>query len=372
MLSINYNELFGFGFYYLIFVIIIFFSLIKLNGWITRIQLIRIIGIALVLIAAFRAVGIDKDYTTYQNSFSIVKAPLDYFYHYSDWSYFEPFYYLIPSSLKLLSIPFYEGFLFLIFAIIGVGVNCLGIKKLNGSGLNVLIYFSFFFFLHEMTQIRVGIACGGLLIGAYFYYNKQYKYFFYTVVLSACFQYTGILILLILILSRDKFRLSVNLILLLTSFFCVLLRINVIDEFLFVVKLPFTEKLMLTLKTLTKKENELNAFNIPYLLNFLFTIWLFINHKKIKEKNKYAYLLLKIQLISFICFGIFSSVAVMAFRFYEFFGIASILTTSYFIYTIRYKIVGYLVVATYSLLIMINMLHITKLVNPYDLIFFQY
>ncbi len=372
MFYINYNEFFGFFFYYFIFCTILFFAFLKFVNWINSKQLFIIVGTLFLFTAAFRGVGIDKDYATYQYSFSLVSSPIQYFINYTDWSNFEPFYYIIPSILKFISFPFYEQSLFFIFAFIAIVTKFFGIYKLSRiDGLSLLVYFSFFFFLHEMTQIRVGIAAGGLLIATYFYYNNKFALFFLVLILSTFFQYTGILIGLILLLNKHRFNVVVNLSLLIASFLCILLKVNVISELLFVVKLPFTDKLMLTLKTLTKKENELNAFNIPLVLSFLITIWLFLNHKKIIIQNQYGYLLLKIQVISFICFGLFSSIAVIAFRLYEFFGIVSIITTTFLVYTTRYKLIGYFAVCLYSLLLMVNLLHITKLVAPYKFIFFQ-
>jgi hypothetical protein len=372
MFYINYDEFLGFFFYYLIFCSILFFVILKFVNWINSKQLFILVGTILLVVAAFRGIGIDKDYTTYQYSFSLVSTPIQYFINYSDWTNFEPFYYIIPSILKFFSFPFYEQSLFFIFAFVAIMTKFFGIYKLSRiDGLSLLIYFSFFFFLHEMTQIRVGIAAGGLLVAAYFYYNNKYLLFFLVLILATCFQYTGILIGLVLLLNKYRFNIIINLSLLIASFLCILLKVNVISEFLFVVKLPFTDKLMLTLKTLTKKENELNAFNIPLIINFFITVWLFFNHKKIIIQNQYGYLLLKIQLISFICFGLFSSIAVIAFRLYEFFGVVSIITTTFLVYTTRYKLIGYLGVCLYCLLLMVNLLHITKLVAPYKFIFFQ-
>lgn len=372
MFYFNLYDFLGYLFYYIILCIIFFLVMLKYINWIQTKQLFLFVGILLLFTAAFRGVGIDKDYTTYQNSFSLVNSPLQYFTSYTDWNYFEPFYYLIPSLIKFINFPFYEQSLFFIFAAIAIGLKFFGIYKLSRlDGLSLIIYFSFFFFLHEMTQIRAGITAAGLLLATYFYYNKKLNYFFLVLLISTCFQYTGILISLVLLLNRNRFNLVINLLLLIASFLCILLKVNVVNEFLFVIKLPFTEKLLLTLKTLTKKENQLNAFNVPLVINFFITVWLFIHHKKIKTSNEYGYLLLKIQLISFICFGLFSSIAVIAFRLHEFFGVVSIITTTFLVYTTRYKLIGYFGVCIYCLLLMINLLHITKLVEPYKFIFFQ-
>ncbi len=361
--------LLGFLVYYILFCGICFLLYLKKAKLISLANCYSLVIIVLILVAGFRGSSLDKDYAVYQRSFSIVSEPLAYFFDYSQWSNLEPFYYLIPSLFKFIDIPFYEISLFVFFAVIGISINLLGIKKLSNHGLGILVYFSFFFFLHGMTQIRICIAAGCLFFAVYHYYNKNYINYILIVIASFCFQYTGVLSFLILFLNRERFNLFLNLSILAVSFSLVLFQVNVIGDFLFMLKLPFTDKLLLTLKSLKQSENELNAFNVPYLLNLVITIWLFINHKKIASNNKYGNLLLKIQLISFICFGLFSSIAVIAFRLYEFFGIVSVITTTWLIYTTRYKLLAYIGIVLYCLLLMVNMLHLVKLVEPYELIF---
>jgi hypothetical protein len=366
------DEILGYLFYYLIFFLIVLLALGFYCKIIIRKEFLLAITCLLVLIAAFRAPNVDKDYTTYINSFSLVGSPLDYFINYSQWNYLEPFYYLIPSVVKSMNVYYYDTILFFIFSSIGVSIKIFSVSKLSKNlSLALITYFSFYFFLHEMTQMRAGIASGGLLICTYCYYEKKLIPFFVVLIFSMCFQYTGILILLLLLLDKKRFNASFNILLLMLSFVFILFKINVINEFFFRFNLPFTDKLLLTLKTLTQKENGLNPFNVVYLISILLQMWLFVNHKKISSATPYGILLLKIQLIGFIFFGIFSNVAVVAFRLYEFFGVVSIITSTYLTYTIKNKVLSNTIVVVYNFLLLINLLHVTKLISSYDFIFFH-
>lgn len=357
--------------YYSIFLFLILLGILKTEFKYPYSFLFSIITIILFIIAAFRG-NIGKDYESYIDSFHLVQLPTEYFTNYAQWGFFEPFYYFIPAIIKLVNPPFFEIIIFSIFACIGISANLLGIYKLSTfKTLSVVHYFSFFFLLHEMTQVRAGIACGLMLLCIYFYYHKRYFLYIFCFLTAFAFHYTSILILIILFLKKDVFRLKLNLAILVFAVIAAAFKLNVMNEILFQVNLPFIQKLSSGLTSLTEEENKINVFNIPFLLNITLTIWLFINHKIIYTFNKYAYLLLKVQLISIVCFGLFTSIAVIAFRLYEFFGIVNVITVTYIIYTLRNKYLGYFIIIIYSLLLLILTLHITKLVGPYHFIFFE-
>ncbi len=65
-------------------------------------------------------------------------------------------------------------FLFAIYAILGVGLKLLAIKRLSEFWiLSLLIYIANFYLLHEMTQIRVGVAAGFMLLAAIPAYERK-------------------------------------------------------------------------------------------------------------------------------------------------------------------------------------------------------
>jgi hypothetical protein len=151
--------------------------------------------IILFSICAFRPSGIDRDYETYVSAFNgdnISNA------------IFEPSFifisYIVTTFFKSNTI-----YLFIIYALLGVVIKSFAIKKIaNFFLLSFLLYFSYFFILHEMTQIRIGAACTIFLLSIPSLYNKsKLKYFIY-VTLAITLHFTAILLIFLWFIDHRK------------------------------------------------------------------------------------------------------------------------------------------------------------------------
>ena len=123
------------------------------------------------------------------------------------------------------------------------------------------------------------------------------------------------------------------------------------------------------LQTYDDETNRLNFFNAEFIPVLLITFWLIIKHKQIIEHNRYANLLLKIQVLSLAAFVILSPIALVAYRIFEFFGVVSIITIPLLIYSFKSRLVGYCISFFYVLVMLVINLHVAELVNPYSFIF---
>ena len=357
--------------YYFIFILLIALTLFFNEKNFFNPFILISVGILLFILAGFRSEDVSKDYETYVYSFNIVGTPIDYFLKYDQWSFYEPFYYFIPSVLKIIGVPYFEISVFIIFAIIGVFFNLRGIQLLTALvPLSLLQYYSHFFLLHEMTQIRAGVACGIFLCSIYTYYNKYWLQFIFLSLISFMFQFSGILVLLLLLFKRNSFSIKWQLTLIAIAIILVFLKLELIFEYLFKVNIVFIQKMILTLSSMQEDQNEINVFNVSFILNLAITIFLIFHHKLLFSKNKYSYLLLKIQVFSIFVYCALSPIAVVAFRLYEFLGIVNIVTVPMLIYCFRYRVVGYCAAISYALILFVLNLHFGKLVNAYSSVFF--
>ena len=111
-----------------------------------------VLGFILILIAGFRSEEVVRDYVNYVT-----------YFHDRDFLAVEPAFVVISKIIYSLIGP-YPIYLFLLFAILGVSFKLIAIKQLTEQWfLSLVIYLSNFFILHEMTQIRAGIASSFLL-----------------------------------------------------------------------------------------------------------------------------------------------------------------------------------------------------------------
>jgi hypothetical protein len=359
------------AFYYILFFFFVVVAVARDLFFFDKRLLLFVCFLILFFVAGFRDVDLSKDGGNYVNSFELAESPIEYFTNYQDWIFFEPLYYLLPAVLKLIFPGSYVLLVFLIYAIIGVHLNFRGIFRLTAFPLlAVVVYFAQNFLLHEMTQIRVGVACGFLLLAIYYHYHKRHTLFFATIAVSFLFHYVSILILAVYSIKPHTFSkawaaglLGIALVLSVSrSDFLIapLLQLNVA---------PIV-KLVKTLQSMDEARNAINIFNVGFLINLALLTWLIIHADVIQQKTKYGYLIIKIHLLSVLLYFLFTSVSMIAFRLNEFFGIINVVSAPLIVYTFRSKLISYSLVVMYSLLILIINLHVVELLQPYS--FFKF
>ena len=113
-----------------------------------------IVGLLLILYAGFRPVGFDRDSLAYESLFMNPDSKFTVLT-------MEPLFLVICRTLY----AFVQDvrILFLFFAMLGVSLNVVAIKRLCPMYFfPLLIYFSNFYMVHELTQIRAGVAGSAL------------------------------------------------------------------------------------------------------------------------------------------------------------------------------------------------------------------
>lgn len=352
--------------YYIIFFLLLFLAIVRdlffLNE---RICLVFCFCI-LVIFAGLRDIDVSKDGENYVTGFQTMGAPLEYFSKFDDWFFFEPAYYLFPSLLRLAFPTYYVFLVFLLFAIIGVHINLKGIFKLSLFPiLSVVVYYSHNYLLHEMTQIRVGVACGLLLLSTYYHFHKKHIAFIFSILIALLFHYVALLTALIFFLKSTTFSRKWALLILIIAMMIAVVRSDLLITPLLQLNFVFILKLVKTLQGMDEERNAINIFNVAFLMNLAVLIWIIIKAHTIQQKNKYAYLAIKVHLLSVVLYFLFSAISMVAFRLYEFFGIISIVTVPFIVHTLRIKIFSYCLVFFYAIGIMAINLHVSDLLRPY-------
>ncbi|BDU23578.1 hypothetical protein FLGSB24_03220 [Flavobacterium sp. GSB-24] len=322
--------------------------------------------IVLALFAGFRG-QIDNDYNSYLAMFEMIKKPSEYFTDYSTFSYLEPFYYLIPAVYKLLPFDSYV-LLFVFFAFLGVGFKLLSIWKLSDNiGLAVITYFSFFFLLHEMTQIRIGIASGIMLISISMIKERKIFLFVMTILFATCFHYTSLLFLPIYFLDSEKINKKLWTGILTVPFILYVLKIDFIQLISILSFGIFAEKLTVyqSMFELGQFSDKVNILNVRILLQIFLTSLFLYYADFLQSKNKYAVLLLKLSVLSLTFFILFASLPVFAFRFQELFGVVQIVLYPFIFYIVKEKYIGIFVVIFLALLTLLFNLYYLQLLKPY-------
>jgi hypothetical protein len=299
----------------------------------------------LFVVAAFRPVGMDRDSGKYAIDIrSIIET------HNYNLSLYEPTFYLIITAAN-----FFSGdpvrWVFAIYAFLGVSLILWAIKKNSPFPILSLILFSCtYFVLHEMTQIRVGVAAAIFLLAIPDIANRNWKAFLAKTALAAFFHYSAIVMAFTYLLgakfgagkAREKlFYLLLPIIGILFAVFNVgqiLLSsvMNFLPDFL-------SLKINIYLDLLkTGKFDRIKIFDIQYLA--LLAIYYFAIANLDKFKNGISTVSFKILGWMFFIFYVLYFIPVIAGRLSEFLAVASIFALPSLVLIVKEKYFMYILI----------------------------
>lgn len=315
---------------FLIFALILYISFFPIK--VRRIEDIILItlGIILIFVAGLRADDVTNDYNVYLKFWQQrnLKGDVEFSFVW------------IKDFLKnYLHLP--PQYLFLTFAALGVSSKFIAIRKLAAYPfLALLVYLSHYYILHELTQIRIGVASGFFLLAIYFKIKNNIKLTILFLCLSVVFHYSAAVGFIILFLN-DKKRV----------FYLMLIPIGYLLYFLnnqlsITIPIPYIQEKMEIYDEMKKYGvgDEINVFNFVFLSRILILYFLFYKAKVIAEFIPHIYVFLKIYTISIFSFLLLSGNAVYSFRIQEFFGIIEIVLIPTIVFAYKKKIMGKLLV----------------------------
>ncbi len=267
----------------------------------------------IILVAGLRPEGIDRDYLTY----------LEHFYDYQNYALLEPSFKLIAYFVHNV-IGAYPVLLFLIYAIIGVSLKMIAIKQLSTLVWGgVLVYLSYYFLLHEMTQIRAGVASGFLLLSIKPLYDRRLKLFLLYAGCATFFHYSGVVIFLLWVV-KNKVNRNV-----LAGIIPLAILAYIIGRTSLIFNLPVPilgDKMMVyqNLKNIDSSHNVINVFNAVYIVKLVLFYLFWWKYKLLEVHNQYFPLLFKIYGFSLCLLPLLSDIPVFAYRLSELLGIVEI------------------------------------------------
>ncbi|WP_226064002.1 EpsG family protein [Kaistella polysaccharea] len=247
-------------------------------------------------------------------------------------------------------------YLFLIFAFLGVSLKLKGITTLsNFVLLSLVVYVSNFYLLHEMTQIRAGVASAFLLLSIKPNMERDLKKFLLFAILGFLFHYSALLILPLWFLPKkiNVKILGISIFLGYASFF---LGLN----FVRIIPIPGIQEKIEAYLTLQEMNNEeINVFGYLYLFRILIFYVLLFNYKKFSKYNIYFPLLLNMYAISLVVFTVFGKIPAFSSRISEMLGVVEIILIPMLVYLFRVQILGRLLVVLVALVfLLVNLFYV--------------
>lgn len=298
------------------------------NG--SRIKFLYIsFGVLLVFILAFRGEGVDRDYGNYENIFFLNSDQNS-----GSWSILiEPSFILIS---KLIQTFFNNNVivLFVIYAFLGVSIKMYAIKQLSQFwALSLLLYLSYSFTLHDMTQIRAGVASGFILLCIKPLYERKLVNFLALSICATLFHYSAIIVLFLWFLNPQKINVKIYGLIIILAYLFYLFSSIYISEILKYIPISLLQNKILAYEY--DNEGSLNVFNVWQIMRILLSFLFLWNIKQIQEKNKYGILLLKLYIFSTSSYVLLAANPSFAGRISDLFAISDIVMVPCILYFIK-------------------------------------
>ncbi len=294
-----------------------------------------LIGVVLILVAGLRPIGIDRDSLNYVGVLHVSLSEANFIDK-------EPAFWIINEFNKILFGGNEQTF-FLIFAIIGVTLKVLAIRQLSLSPIfSIFTYLCLYFILHEMTQIRAGVATAIFLLAIPDIYNRNFKAFLFKTILAMMFHYSAIIMLIVYFLNPYKINFKIFFFLPLIGMFFTFSGINILtilNPFLSILPDFISNKIELYVSLLDYgKFNQINVFNVYYSSLFVLYYIMILYHSYFK--SQYDVLFLKIFGLMLFFFYFSSAIPVLAFRVSEFLGVVLIILIPHFALIFKQKTIA--------------------------------
>jgi hypothetical protein len=286
-------------------------------------------GVLLMLFAGLRS-NQFSDYANYVNMYKQLAA--------GNTVTVEPSYHIIAWLVREV-LGNNTLYLFAIYAIIGISLKLIAIRRLTELWLlSLAVYASSYFILHDCIQIRAAVASGFLLLCIKPLAERRGWRFLLFAASAALFHLSALAVLPLWLMKNNRlnrwlFALLIPVGYLMWAANIDILAINGPIEYV-------QEKIVMyrTLKTSNVGDYaKINVFNLVYLAKILMYYLLLWKYNLVAANNKYACLLMKIWGISLFSFTAFSFIPGVAFRIHELLGIVEVILIPLLYYVVRPK-----------------------------------
>lgn len=343
--------------YLFIFIILSVLSLIFKEKKISNTSLFLLI-FTFTAFVGLRGDDVDNDYKNYQFAIEINNTGI------------------AEITFKSISHFLYKIFhssviVFVLYAILGVGLKFIAFKKYsNYFWLTILIYFSTFFILQEMNAIRAGAASGFVLLGLKPWSEGKKKAALLLIIIAGLFHYSFFVLLpFLFIISNNNKHNNILIYIGLIPIAYILypfLDIGIVSPY---INNPYI---------LGKMSGYLNSFestdvfSTVFLIKILFILLLYFFRKKL-DSYPYFYLFLKLYCIGIFFVVIFANFPAASMRFMDIFIIVELFLIPLFcnLFPSKFKFIPILLIILYSYFYFYLYVNVGEYIRPYSLIIKQ-
>ncbi len=312
----------------------IFLALIAIQYQFTPFEnnyLLCFIVIFLAFLAGCQDVSVSKDYQNYQYVFNNIYEIIGNGFYYL--LAFEPGFIAIVVFLRKIFESNYCVAIMVFYALSSLSLKVFAIRRLSiNPYLSLLFYFSYFFLLQEMTQIRIALASSFFLISLISLVKNKRITFIALVLLATCFHYSAIFYLLLLLFNTKNLNRRLYIAILMLSLILGIVKLPLLNLLGNFDASSISGKLNNYIEISENGSIAVNVFNSLNILNILCCFYLLVRVKN-KEfiDDKRLMLFLKCNILSIFLLSFLSGAPAFSIRFNLLFSITQIFLYPYFI-----------------------------------------
>lgn len=160
------------------------------------------IVLLLIMCAALRPTGIDRDSSGYVD---IIRQCVSTNFEDMDFAQFEPSFYIVIFVSKWLFHDTIRG-VFIVYALLGVFLKAIAIRKILGNSFFALFtYVCLFYILHELTQMRAGVAIGFFLLSINDLASRKPLPYFIKTAFAIFFHYSALIMIPLYFVNKRSY-----------------------------------------------------------------------------------------------------------------------------------------------------------------------
>lgn len=331
--------------YILLSVLLITIILCYLEDYIKRYRsfLYILMGFVMVLIAGLREIGLDPDSENYEYSFQ-------HYYQSSEMGMVEPSFTLISAVLNVFTDNVH--LLLLVYALLGVTIKLYAFKKnLQCIFVPLMLYISFYFVLHEMTQIRAGVVSALFLLAVYYIAKKEKRKALLLIIVGSFFHYSSLALLPTLMFGNKDFNRKENIMIALLIPLSYLIYFGGISMLLNTDIPLIGNKLAIYQQAMEKGKMtvNINVFDPVHLVSVMLFYYTLYFRKTITAFNENYNVVIKIVALGLFLHTSLAFLPVLALRISQLYSIVNIFLFSGIVYTFKQKWMGITILVLLSI-----------------------
>ena len=352
------------------FFLCLFSERIKYNrGW-----LLAFFGLLLMVFAGFKGRDVGVDDGIFRDFYAKAMHPLLMFQDpklFFSAAKVEPVFLILASFFKYCVSSVY-GYPILIFFFALCAVSC-KMKAIRDYSdfmfFSLFIYICNFFLLHEIIQIRAGLAVGIALLSFRYILRRDFPRFAMTLFLAVMVHYSAIMFFPFYFVNTKKIPVWLYVLIPLVPYVLMKSGFDVFEMLGNMNLGVYSEKIKVYKLEQYYNDYTIHEMNLSLLFQILLSVFLLINRQQLSERNPYGILFLKINIFAIAAFYLFFPLAVFAFRFWEMMSIVQIFLIPSLIYFIKPRWLAELLVLLVGVALFYNLV-LQGVLQPYHFVRF--